>query len=532
MLLDASDPPNGQHLRTDLCVVGAGPAGICLAREFLGGSVRVCVLEAGGRTVERRRQRQSRGQSVGYPLHLLDRSRVRAFGGASRHWPPDEGMAGRPLDPIDFEAREGIAWSGWPFDRAHLDPWYARAQAACQLGPFDYRAATWGGPDSGPLPALDGVELETTVFQHGATSFEGRLDELAASANVTLVLHARVVGLATGADPGRVDRVEVARDDGSRLWVVPRVVVLATGGIENPRLLLLSGRDRRGGLGNDHDLVGRCFAERLSARTGYVAGASPALVRQAAFYEVHPVRGTRVQGALRLTDAVQRRRQLRNCAFFLLARPAPMTGEAVRSLATMVKGRVRRPLPGGLGAHLRNLATGLPDLGALAAARLRRRAADGEVLVLRAQAEQAPNLGSRVTLGSRRDDLGLPVARVDWRVSDDDRASIRASQQVLDATLAAAGLGRVALPLGDEDPPALFEGNFHHLGTTRIHPDPARGVVDADCRVHGVANLYVAGSSVFPTFGCSNPTLTLVALALRLAGHLRERLAGPDAGAG
>jgi choline dehydrogenase-like flavoprotein len=154
------------------------------------------------------------------------------------------------------------------------------------------------------------------------------------------------------------------------------------------------------------------------------------------------------------------------------------------------------------------------------------------VLVLRAQAEQAPNPGSRVTLGSRRDDLGLPVARVDWRVSDDDRASIRASQQVLDATLAAAGLGRVALPMGDEDPPALFEGNFHHLGTTRIHPDPARGVVDADCRVHGVANLYVAGSSVFPTFGCSNPTLTLVALALRLAGHLRERLAGPAAGAG
>ena len=529
MLLDASDPPTGQRIPADLCIVGAGPAGISIARAFLGGGVRVCVLESGGRAVERRAQRAARGQSVGYPIHRLDRSRVRAFGGTSRHWPPDEGMAGRPLDPIDFEARPGVPWSGWPFDRAHLEPWYARAQTACQLGPFDYQAATWAGPAG--RPALAGGEVETTVFQHGATTFEGCLEELAAAANLTVILNAQVTELATGEDPGRVERVEVARDDGSRFSVLPGLVVLAAGGIENPRLLLLSDR-ARGGLGNGHDLVGRCFAERLSARTGYVAGASPSLAGQAGFFEVHPARGTRVQGALRLTDAAIRARKLRNCAFFLLARPDAMTSEAFRSLATLVKSRARRPLPSGLGGHLRNLATGLPDLAAFAAGRLRRGGPAGGVLVLRAQAEQAPNPDSRVTLGSRRDHLGLPVARVDWRIGADDRASIRASQAVVDAALAAAGLGRVLFPLGDEDPPALFEGNFHHLGTTRMHPDPARGVVDADCRVHGIANLYVAGSSVFPTFGCSNPTLTLVALALRLADHLRGELAGRGAGAG
>ena len=141
------------------------------------------------------------------------------------------------------------------------------------------------------------------------------------------------------------------------------------------------------------------------------------------------------------------------------------------------------------------------------------------------QAEQAPNPDSRVTLGTRRDRFGQPVARVDWRPASSDRASIRASQEVVDAALRAAGLGHVELMLGDEDPPALLEGNFHHLGTTRMHPDPANGVVDADCRVHGVRNLYVAGSSVFPTYGCSNPTLTVVALALRLADHLKKQLA-------
>jgi choline dehydrogenase-like flavoprotein len=532
MLLDARDPPNGARIETDLCIVGAGPAGIGIAREFLSSGVRVYLLECGGRSVERDRQRHHRGQSVGHPIHELHRSRVRAFGGTSRHWPPDEGMAGRPLDPIDFEARPGLPWSGWPFDRAHLEPWYERAQTACQLGPFDYAAAAWEDPARLATLDLPGPEVETTVFQHGATSFEGCLDELTGSPNVTLVLHAQVVDLATDRDPATVDRVEVARDDGSRFSVLPRVVVLAAGGIENPRLLLLSRRVHRRGLGNDRDLVGRCFAERLSARTGWVADASPALVRQAGFYEVHPARGTRVQGALRVADEVQREHQLLNCAFFLLARPAAMTTEAFRSLATLAKARTRRPLPEAVGGHLRNLAVGLPHLAAFAASRLRRTGGADQVLVMRAQAEQAPNLDSRVTLGSARDPLGLPVARVDWRIAASDRDSIRASQLLLDAALRAAGLGRVAFPLGDEDPPALFEGNYHHLGTTRMHVDPARGVVDGDCRVHGVRNLYVAGSSVFPTFGCSNPTLTLVALALRLADHLRRELSGPNAGPG
>jgi choline dehydrogenase-like flavoprotein len=228
---------------------------------------------------------------------------------------------------------------------------------------------------------------------------------------------------------------------------------------------------------------------------------------------------------LRVRDAVQRERQLLNCAFFLPTLNLSMTAEAVRSAATLVKARRRRPLPAGMVGHLRNVVTGLGDLGVFARDRLRRLDDAGSVLALRAQGEQAPNPDSRVTLGTRRDRFGLPVARIDWRPASSDRASIRASQEVIDEALRAAGLGHVELMLGDERPPALLEGNFHHLGATRMHPDPAMGVVDADCRVHGVRNLYVAGSSVFPTYGCSNPTLTVVALALRLADHLKKQLA-------
>jgi choline dehydrogenase-like flavoprotein len=529
VLSDARQFASDQQVEGDVCIVGAGPAGITVARELIGNGALVWLLESGGRDVERRAQRLNRGQTVGYPIHLPHQSRVRSFGGTTRHWftPGDESWAARPLDPVDFEVRPGIPYSGWPFDRGHLDPYYAHAQALCQLGPFDYEPGRWTDQARTPPLPLPSGTIGTTLFQHGTADFDGYYQELVRAPNVTLLLHASVVDLATGEDPGRVDRVEVRREDGSRCFVRARLVVLAAGGIENPRLLLLSRRMHAGGLGNDRDLVGRFFAERLSARTGFIVPMIPDLTGRAGFYDVHEAApGVRVQGALRVPDAVQRERQLLNCAFFLAPRSLSMTAEAVRSVATLVKARRRRPLPAGVLGHLRNIATGLGDLGTFARDRVRRPDRASSVLVMRAQAEQAPNPDSRVTLGTRRDRFGLPVARVDWRPTPSDRASIRASQETVDAELRAAGLGHVELMLGDEHPLALLEGNFHHLGATRMHTDPSLGVVDADCRVHGVGNLYVAGSSVFPTYGCSNPTLTVVALALRLADHLKKQLAG------
>jgi len=288
---------------------------------------------------------------------------------------------------------------------------------------------------------------------------------------------------------------------------------------------LLSRRVHRRGLGNERDVVGRFFAERLSARTGYVIPARPGFAERGDFSAVQAVSDALVQKALRISDAVQRERQLLNCAFLLMTRNLSMTAEAFRSLATLVKAGRRWPLPDGMLGHAGNVATGLTDLGALARDRLRSPGDVRSVIAIRVQAEQAPNPDSRVTLGSRRDPFGLPVAQVAWRPVESDRISIRASQERLDAALRAAGIGRVQFMLGDEHPAVLWEGNFHHLGATRMHTDPNKGVVDADCRVHGIRNLYVAGSSVFPTYGCSNPTLTVVALALRLADHLRKELA-------
>ena len=276
MLSDARELASDQQIDADVCIVGAGPAGISIARELIGNGASVWLLESGGKDVERRAQRLNWGQSVGYPIHRPHQSRVRAFGGTSRHWfsPGDESWAARPLDPVDFEVRPGIRYSGWPFDRAHLDPYYAHAQALCRLGPFDYDPGRWADPAAdAALAAATGRGRD-----HAVPARHRRLRRLLRGARPRAERDAAAARLGRRPGdrrgPGRVDRVEVRRDDGSRCFVRARLVVLAAGGIENPRLLLLSRRVHRRGLGNDRDLVGRFFAERLSARTGYIVPAT------------------------------------------------------------------------------------------------------------------------------------------------------------------------------------------------------------------------------------------------------------------
>jgi choline dehydrogenase-like flavoprotein len=498
-----------EELIADICIVGAGPAGISIASELVGTGIRVCLLESGGFDVERRIQAQSRGESDGYSIHLLHQSRVRAFGGTLRH--PrilaGGGWAARPLDAIDFEARAGIPHTGWPFGLERLTPYYERAERVCGL-----RSVEASVDDSRRVaPPVRDSDVEMTVFRFSRADFRDAHVRLAASPNVRLLLHTRVVETTVDPTGRRVATVVAVRADNSRLVIRPRVVVFAAGGIENARLLLTGNGGR--GLGNEHDVVGRYFAERLSLPVGHVVLHGGEVADAAAFF----FRRGDVAGVVRVADAVQRDKALLNCAFSLVPRAAAFTTPAVRSLFTLRKAMIRRPVVDGVGSHIRNVVTGLPDLVDYAVSGVAR---PPRVLILRAQGEQAPNRDSRVTLGSRTDDLGIPVARVTWRMAASDLQSIRTSVDVVGAALHANGFGLVENAL-DGGPASLVEGNHHHLGSTRMHVDPREGVVDADCRVHSLVNLYVAGSSVFPTYGLSNPTLTIVALALRLADRLR-----------
>ena len=230
MFTDARYIAAGSTLQADICIVGAGIAGISIAREFIGRSESVVLLEGGGLeftkslrdlpTVLRRHtlgeQALASGRNAGQPYYPLRFTRVRAFGGSSRAWHEDRGVHVRPLEAIDFETRDGLPEHGWPIDRAQLDPFYKRAQQVCGLGPFAYDAKTWEGQGYGaPLP-LDPKLVESVIFQFGKHSrFDRYEDDFAGAENVNLVLHATAVHLADSG--GRVVRMDCATLSGNRI---------------------------------------------------------------------------------------------------------------------------------------------------------------------------------------------------------------------------------------------------------------------------------------------------------------------------
>ena len=162
MLGDGRDIPTGEVIDTDVCIIGAGPAGISMAREFIGRGIRVCVLEGGGADLEPEMLELTKGESVGRHYFPLFETRARAFGGSSRFW--GESFRSRPLDPIDFEARDAVPYSGWPFDRAHLDPFYERAYEVCSIASADFEMEKWEEMEGPRLPLI-GDDVSTTLFR-------------------------------------------------------------------------------------------------------------------------------------------------------------------------------------------------------------------------------------------------------------------------------------------------------------------------------------------------------------------------------
>lgn len=501
MFVDARTLPDGFVAEADVCIVGAGAAGITIARELAARPLRVALLESGWLEPDAATQSLYAGEVVERPYFALDASRSRYFGGTTNAWSGEC----RPLDAIDFEARDWVPHSGWPFGLEHLQPFYDRARSVCQLDP----------PAEVRPIALQGDRVRCHSLHMSPPTRFGAVyrEEIARARNVIAYLGANVVGLDTADPPTAVRAVRVACLAGNRFLLKARVFVLATGGVENARLLLLSSEVQRAGLGNGHDQVGRYFMEHL-----YLDRAATIVAREGAIDDVYTLgrraRGGRVRGILALDPEVQRAERLTNFAA-VLDEDSLRPGALARALLAAVR---RRRLSPGARARLRRACARIlparPGEG-------RRPPPDRRYVVKNAM-EQAPNPDSRVVLAGERDGLGCPRVSLRWSLSPIDKRTMHRAHEILDEELRRAAVGRLHTAQGSAaDPwPAHLRGARHHIGTTRMHPDPRRGVVDASCRVHGIANLFVAGSSVFPTSGSANPTLTIVALALRLADHL------------
>jgi choline dehydrogenase-like flavoprotein len=529
---DARQLSAGTSLETEVCIVGAGAAGITLALSLRDAGCRVLLLESGGLEPEDETQALYQGENRGVPDYDPDVSRLRFFGGSTNHW------AGwcRPLEPEDFKPADPSDPRTWPLSRADLDPYYRTAQTLCQLGPYNYDdLSPWLRASGMTALGFDPRRLKTALFQVSPPTRFGTTyhDDLEQAGNVSVFLHANVLELRTDETAKRVLGVRATSLDGPAFDVVARIVVLATGGLENARLLLLSNRVQTAGLGNAHDVVGRYFMDHpWLTGAGFAAFATPPPDLRL-YLDETAVLGTSIFGALTPGEA-----DSGIGGFRILLRPSRRLVEGLNSLRTIARAieQARLP-PDGLWYHLSQV---LADYDVVIDATYKTvfgtrtgpfdlpEPGTGPIVgaFLDVNVEQFPNPASRVTLSDTRDALGQNRLAVDWRPGVAEKRTIRRALELLAAEFGRLGVGRVrisAIPDGDTWPAALL-GSRHHLGTTRMSDNPRTGVVDATCRVHGVDNLYIAGSSVFPGSGFSNPTLTIVALAQRLGDELRRRL--------
>jgi choline dehydrogenase-like flavoprotein len=522
---------NAAVITADICIVGAGAAGISFAREFAGHPCRVALIESGDFEFHHRPQMLYLGENTGTANYSTARSRIRMFGGSTTRW----GAQCRPLDPLDFAERNGIAHSGWPFTCDELEPHYRRAQRICNLGPYDYSLSAWRSADGGALQ-VDDARLETKIFQFSFPSDFGQIyrAELGSAPNIDIYLNANVVDIEVDEHARQVTGLCVATFNDRRIRFVATTYLLACGGIENARLLLASNRVASAGVGNQHDLVGRFFMDHPYFLLGYYQPARPQHDRSIYVIDDYEHVGSeqKANAALSLSESTLREEELNACAVYFVRRPLYKTlpeyfSPSAKSFIHLIDVLRHHELPDRrLGRHVHNIVSGFSDVGRSLGRQIVHTVRPRSTLALRAVLETTPNPDSRVTLGARKDRFGMPRVQVDWRLNDRDKRGLERLMEIMRAEFARLKLGSLIEDHAQDSSgwPNSMTGGKHHMGTTRMHADERKGVVDPNCRVHGCANLYIAGSSVFPTGGFANPTLTIVALAVRLADHIKSRL--------
>jgi choline dehydrogenase-like flavoprotein len=539
MFIDTRGVDEGRQIETTVCIVGAGVAGITLALELDRYGIDTCLLESGGYKPDDDTRDLYRGENAGLPYAFADGSRSRYLGGSSNCW----GGWCRPLDPWDFEPRDWVPGSGWPFGLDELAPYYARTHTLLKLGPDNFDPAFWapaiGRADVKRIPLVTG-NIRDTIAQFSPPARFGKLyrADLERSRYIRVFLHANVVHIDTDADASHVTRVEVATLTGRRMTVAAKRFVLAAGGIENARLLLASNRVQAAGLGNAHDNVGRYFMDHPRIMSASVRFA-PAWSRNKLYdikyhYQNAAVSayGTPISSQFALTPAVLRRERLLNSRVWFFSLFHGEGTEGAEALIRCKQALLHKDQPGRRWHD--DLATMLRhpiDTAGFGVTRLLQPRALIRDIKLQAIVEAQPNRDSRVTLSDLRDRLGMPRVKVAWRLTELAQRTFDRTFELLAQELRMGGVAQVALdpPLEGRPWPSTLEGTWHHMGTTRMHDSERQGVVDRHGKVFGVDNLFVAGSSVFPTVGANFPTITIAALTLRLAEHLAQSLHAADA---
>jgi choline dehydrogenase-like flavoprotein len=545
MIISPSEVVRGEVLDADVVVVGAGAAGIPLSLELAAAGLQVLLVEGGGEKVEARNQALYAGTVRNPMLHPpADKYRHRRLGGTTGVW------GGRcvPFDPLDTKPREYIPHSGWPIPFEEVEKYYPAANEWLEAGVYQYSSSKvfldgvspmFGGFES-EIVSIDSLER----FSRPTDLYKRYKARLKVSKNLQLIYGANCTNISLSASGSAVEHLDVLVLDGKNFSVRGKYYVLATGGIETARLLLASG-DVQAGIGNENDVVGRYYMCHIAGNVGQLKlyGANTD-VRHG--YEVSP-EGVYCRRRISLTESEQRRRQVNNVTLRLhfprIADPAHKSG--VLSLIYMLKPfvsyeyatRLRDSTGDTIRStllHLKNiLSSPLEITRFLFMWTIKRILASRKfpsiilenttnAFSLEVHGEQCPNSESRVYLSDEKDELGMPRAIIDWRYEQQDILSAKATLEAFGEELERQNLGSLHFDVESLEEELLRFGAYggHHMGTARMGTDPRTSVVDRNCKVHSVSNLFISGSAVFPTSSQANPTLTITALALRLAEHI------------
>lgn len=539
--IDARDLPIGAKISARIVIVGTGPCGMTVARELAATGADIVMLEGGGLRPDETAQDTLRADTASQADEPLDKARQKSLGGASRRW----GGRTAPFDRLDFEPRHELGIDGWPLGSEELTPYYRRAAVALDLGRFEWTAARAlpGDPQhllggSGWIVADEGIWRFSPPVRFGDIYRR----ELRRLPNVRLFHHANVTGLRRDPENGRISAVEAASVPGRPFELAGDLVVLAAGGLETARLLLASG------IGDEHDQLGRNYMIHPIAEVGSLRLRDPRRAGSAARYEKSHD-GVWIRRLLQLDERVRRDEALLNMGFavwygeprdpahgdpllsgYVLARKALICTGGFKST-----GMHRRfAQSGDTAAHVRNVLQGLPELAVFGGRWARDRWLDPRTLPaftrysptgdyrIRFDAEQSPDPESRVVLSEEKDAFGVPRLSVRHRVSTSDRENYHRSFVRLAEGIAASGWGSYAPPSLDELLEVPFADATHQMGLVRMGSNPAGSVVDPQLRLWSSPNLFCATTGVFPTSGHAGPTMTAVALAIRLADHLRK----------
>ena len=524
MIIDARTIPDGTRLSADICIIGGGPAGIVLALELSGAGIKVALLESGGLGYDADTQDLYIGPNLGRPYTPLDEARLRFLGGTSNHW---TGIC-MVLNPIDFEARDWMPHSGWPIGYDEVAAYYDRALPYFELqteAPFDFD--WWADRVGGEVLDLDPQIFVNTATEMSPPTLFGYAfeDALRRAPDVTVYLNANVTELDTTDDAATVTGARIECIDGPALTMEAGRYALCAGGVEIPRLLFNSDRVRPEGLGNDTGLVGRFFNDHVGVRplVQTMVG-DDTLERLSLYTDAHWLEAGTFHATIGASEELLRRERLASFLFHLFPEPGRSPGNL--ALRRLVGGARSGEAPDYLSGEIWNLMTDLDGgTNALAGALIGQDAPLGERNWLGPwlSMECIPNPDSRVERVAETDRFGKRRVGLNWQLTEEDHRLARRASELLVGEFGRLGIGRswTFADRPDYEIPMTAATGKHHCGTTRMSDDPATGVVDRNCKVHGVSNLYIGSCSVFPTVGHANPTLTIGAMSIRMAEHLR-----------